>query len=232
MRAEQDRDAPRFEIQDQVADFARTGGIHPGCRLIQHKQPRLLHQRLRQTYALQHPFRVAAQPPVAGVLQAHQFQQFSRAIPELRAAQTADFSVEHEGLEAGEIFVKIGILGQKPHVLATVHHRAVAAENLRSPGSRRHEAQHNFHRGALSRAIRAQQSVHLARLHIQGKIFYRKHPFTPEGDRVYLCKIADGNCGGCHLLRGRFTDRGIQFVFPDHSQECVHFFHFARVGFQ
>ena len=98
MRAEQHGDAALFEIEDEVANLARAGGIDAGGRLIEHEQPRLLDHRLREADALEHPFRVAAEAPVRGIFQPDQLQQFLRALAQLRAAQAAQLAEEMQRL--------------------------------------------------------------------------------------------------------------------------------------
>ena len=78
MRAEQDGDAALFEIENQIANLARAGRIDAGGRFIEHQQPRLLHERLREPDALEHSFRIAADAPVRRVFEPDELQQFLR----------------------------------------------------------------------------------------------------------------------------------------------------------
>src|SRR5438309_1075271 len=98
MRAEQHGDTALFEIENEIANLARARGIDPGRRLIEHEQPRLLDHRLRKADALEHAFRVSADAAVRRVFEADEAQQFLRALPQLRAAQAAEFSVKVQGL--------------------------------------------------------------------------------------------------------------------------------------
>ncbi len=67
-----------FRVENQVANFARAGGIDARGRLVEHDQVRFLDERLRESDALEHALGITAQPPIARVLQADEIEQFVR----------------------------------------------------------------------------------------------------------------------------------------------------------
>ena len=72
-------DAAPFQIENQVANFARAGGIDARGRLVEHDQFGFLDERLREPDALQHSLGIAAEPAIARILQANEIEQFVRA---------------------------------------------------------------------------------------------------------------------------------------------------------
>ena len=95
--AQEHRDAALAELEDQIADLPRAHRIHPGGRFVENDQPRLLDERLRQADALEHAFRIAADPAVARAFEIDQCEQFVHPVLQRLAAQPAEFAVETQG---------------------------------------------------------------------------------------------------------------------------------------
>ncbi len=70
----------------------------------------MMNQRLRESDALQHPFRISAKPPVARFCQSDELEQFVRALFQCRASESAKSAKKMQRFLAGEIFIEIRVL--------------------------------------------------------------------------------------------------------------------------
>ncbi len=183
MRRKQHGDAAAFQIENQVANFARAGRIDPGSRFIQNEQGRFLDERLGKTDALEHSLGISAEPPLPGIGQADELEHFSDAISKAGAAQPAKFAVETQRLFAGEKFVEVGTLRQKSDRFAAGDLIAVPPEYLRAPACRRDEPENDFQRGALSGTVGPEQSIDLAGTDLEIQIPHRHDRAALKGDR-------------------------------------------------
>ncbi len=84
----------------KIANIARAGRVDAGGRFVEHDQLRIVQERLGEPDALQHAFRIAAQPPVARVAQTDEREQFVHLRAQERAVQAGEFSEKAEGLGA------------------------------------------------------------------------------------------------------------------------------------
>ena len=119
MRREQHRRPAMLQGENQISDFSRAGRVDASRRFVQHHQLWFLDQCLRQTDALQHAFGISAKAPIARLDQAHELEQLVRSCFQFRAAQSAKFPVEAQGLFAVKIFVEERILRHRHRLLFT-----------------------------------------------------------------------------------------------------------------
>ena len=108
-----------------------------------------MNQCLRKPDALQHPFRIRAQPAVARPVQPHKIEQFVDALLQWRACHSAQPSEETQGFLTGEIFVEIRVLGEKPYCFAAFDQATVPSKDFRSAARWRHQAKNDFQCGAF-----------------------------------------------------------------------------------
>ena len=155
---------------------------------------------------MEHPLGITAQSPVGRLLQPYEVEQFARPLSQRRTAQAAELAVKEERLLSGEVFVKIGILGQIAHLLAAFHQRRVAPEDLRLAARGRDEPEQDLHRRAFARAVGPQQPVDLPRLHGERQAIHGSEPFPLERDRVDFRQVMDRDGRVWH---GRKTGRNL-----------------------
>ena len=80
-----------FQIENEIADFARAGGIDAGGRFVEHDQLRLLNERLGQPDALQHSLGITAEPPIARLVRPTSSSSSSIASSIARRASRTSF---------------------------------------------------------------------------------------------------------------------------------------------
>ena len=85
VRVQENRDALGFEFVQDVADLFAADGIDAVARFVEHQQLRRMHQRLRQSDALQHAFGILAEPDRTPFVEAHFLHQFGNAGLALRS---------------------------------------------------------------------------------------------------------------------------------------------------
>ena len=66
----------RLEVEDEVADFARAGGIDAGGGFVEHEQARVVDEGLGQADALEHALGISCQAAVGGFFQSDHVEQF------------------------------------------------------------------------------------------------------------------------------------------------------------
>ena len=86
MTAENDGFAPAGHGQDQILDFPAADRVHPGGRLVQDDEVRVVDQRLGQTNAPLHAFGKLPHHARAHLAQADHFQKFFGALACARPA--------------------------------------------------------------------------------------------------------------------------------------------------
>jgi len=166
-------------VLDEPNGLAAHQRIHPGERLVEDQQFRIVDERLRQLDALPHALAVGADLLVRGV---HQIDALNRAFRRgIRVAVVEAVEAHQRGdpLEAGHALVKRVLLGTKPDPIVE---RRVSPDRLAQHANRalaRLElAGHQFHERRLARTVRPEQSSD-ARRNRDGHVVQAAHLPVP-----------------------------------------------------
>src|SRR5207237_7814798 len=81
-------------LQKKLANCTSSQWIQGRCGFVQNKQVRIIYQRLRQTDALQHATRKLTHISAGLVLQSHSFQDFARALFQIRPAHSIEGAIK------------------------------------------------------------------------------------------------------------------------------------------
>ena len=111
---------------------------------------------------MQHPLAVLAELAVRGVLQVDAPEQLFRARRDAPLRHAVQAPVESQHFAAAEPVVKPEVLGQEAHLRARAAMTERRAEQLAVAGGRLDQPQEHLERRGLARAVRPQESEHLA----------------------------------------------------------------------
>jgi hypothetical protein len=192
--AEKDGDAAFLESENKVANLAWAKGIDTGRGLVEDDEAGILNECLGESNALEHAFGVASQPSVASVLETHEIEKFFGAILECVFGHAAELAVEAKGFLSGEVFVKIGILGEEADILPGVDLAGVFAEDRAGAGGRLHEAEEGLHGGGLAGAIGADESIDFAGADAEGDFIHGANEAATHGGLEVLDELVDFDC--------------------------------------
>src|SRR5882762_76956 len=146
---------PRLQVEDDVAHLPPPDRIEPRHRLVQDDELRIVDQRLGQPDALQHPFRVETELPVAAVGEAHAFEEILDAPASRGRVQPEQPRVKVEELLPGEVVVQVRVLGQEADAPSGPDLRGVLAKQADDARIRKDQAQRQLDRGGLAGAVGA-----------------------------------------------------------------------------
>ena len=205
MGGEQHSDSTPSKIENQIANFARPCRVDTCGWFVQDDQPGIVNQRLREPDALQHPFRISAQPAFPRLRQSDKVEQFIYAIFQSSAFQPAKSSEKTQRFFPSEIFVKIRILRQKTDCFPAFNQTAIAAENFGAATRWRNKAKNNFESCALPGAIWTEQSVNFPGLHAKIEIAHCDNRLSMERNGKNFRQATNSNSGITH---GEFQNRG------------------------
>ncbi len=172
MRAEEDRLAPVARLPQQLADGDARQGIECRRRLVEHQQLRIVHQRLRQANALQHPARKLADVPVGITPQVHGVECETRALAQPRAPESVERAVKPHQPRRRPM-IERHVFGKEPDAPTRRGVAERAPKHL--PAARRgaRESHRNVDRGRLACAVRPEKAEHLAALHRERELVER-----------------------------------------------------------
>src|SRR5215469_1665052 len=115
-------------------------------------------QRLGESDALEHPFRVLAEPHRSPAIETDAFEQLGDQFFPLRAADAGERSVEVEHAFAGEIRRETVILRQVADGASRFWQAGILAEETRVAAGWVHGREQQLHERGLSGSIRAEQA--------------------------------------------------------------------------
>ena len=199
VRREENRAALPLQIQNDVADFAATDGIEPRCRLIQKNYLWIVQDRLRDSYALQHAFREAPQLNICSGAQPDALEKPRDALSPVSFGKAEETRGIIEQLARSQIIVEVRLLRQEAYLAVHLDVIDRASANPCGTARRKNQPHQELERGRLSRAVRPEESEHLALAHLERQPIQRSpRALAPEADRVVLGQPFDFNGRGAH----------------------------------
>ena len=140
-----------------------------------------MHQRLRQTDALQHPFRISPDAPLCRLRQPDPRDHLRHPGRQSRSAQAANPPVKRHQLPPAEKAIKVRRFGQIAHRHPRFHPITRHAKNPARSGRWRQQTQNDLDGRALARAIGPEQAEHFTPADAQAQVIHRpqSHPAQP-----------------------------------------------------
>ncbi len=175
MRRENDRLVFPHAL-DEVAHFVLLVGIEPVGRLVHDQDVRVVDQRLREAGAVLVALGKRVDALVEHALEKTQFDRavdrlFPRRAPETpQLGREVEESVDRHLGVSGRVFRQIA--DQAPGRQRVLQH--VVPADRDSAGSRRNESGHHAHGGGFARAVRPQETQHLAALDRERDVVHRE----------------------------------------------------------
>ena len=190
MRAQEDRLSRLAGAQQDFPHLHAAQRVQRRSRLIQHQQFRIVHQRLRQSDALQH-----APGKFSRIASGHSFQiqlpeHLRRALPQPRIAQAVQRAVKthqpgRRSMVQGDVF------GQKSYAPPRRRVTEAMAQHFTLAAGGEHESQRDVNGRGFARAVRAEKTEDLSPLHPQGKAAQRGDPLAAEEAAVMLGDVVE-----------------------------------------
>ena len=166
------------QAADQHFQLALVDRVEAGKRLVQHHQPRLVHQRAEQLHGLRHALGQLADLPVGGMAEAVLFQQFAPALAPFGQRQAAQRAHEGDRLIRLHRRIQAALLGQIADQPGDIV-RPVMPEHAAHALVGIDDAQQHPQRGGLARAVGAENAVDRAFGHGQVDPVDRQRPVEP-----------------------------------------------------
>ena len=198
VRADHDRDAELgADPVDQRQHRVPAGRVEPVGRLVEQQQVRVVHQRLGQLDPLLHAGRVAADLPVALLVEADVAQRLGGALAGGRPRQPAHPGHVGDELGGGQVGRQAVVLGHVADPGADLPRRRPSGRG-RAPGPGRsvggEQPEQDLDQGGLAGAVRADQPDD-AGLHVDGELGQRGHPRVPLGERLVAISVTGSTYG-------------------------------------
>ena len=201
MGSQQDGLATCLQLQDQIADLARPGGVDPCGGLIEDQQAWIVNQGLGEANALEHPLGVSPDATACGVPETDEIQQFPDALLQLEPAKPAEFSIKRQRLRSREELVEVGVFGKESDPFATGDGGAWQAKDLGASRAGRNQSQEDLERGALARTVRAEKAKDLPFGNVERQVVQCNDAPTLQGHGKELFQMPDPHGGGdAHLF--------------------------------
>ena len=160
--------APLFlQLQDDVAHFTPSHGVEAGHRLVENHHLRIVQDRLRDSHALQHPFRKFSQLHVARRSQTHALEIFPHALAAFARAVVRKSRVIIEQFARRQVVVEVRLLGQIADLAVHLDVVDRPAANARRAAGRENQPHQQLHRGRFPRAIRPEEAENFSVFHLQ-----------------------------------------------------------------
>ena len=176
-----------LERTQDVFHFRACARIHPGSRLVEDEQLRVVNERPRETEPLLHSAREHVHIAVPLFAQVHQFQQVVDHVHPFSMAKAVAAGIEVKVFPCLQPVVHAEkvrhVAHQAVHLLRVVHH-IHTVERGRAGGGLEQRGK-DAHRRRLSRAVRADEAVQLAVA--DGHIEMIKRGKRAVGARQFVC---------------------------------------------
>ncbi len=188
MRAEEYGLARLPRPQQKLAHADAPQRIERGCGLVEDEQFRIVHQRLRQTYALQHAAGKLAGVATGDLRQFKFVEHFCCPLPKQRIFHAVQRAVESDQL-GRRAMVESDVLRQKADAATGGRVSKFVSQHCAMPAAGKHQANRQVHGRGLACAVGPEKAEDLAGFHAQREITQRGDPLAPEKAAVLLADV-------------------------------------------
>ena len=212
MTAENHRFASAGQCEDEILHLATANRVQPRRRFIEDDEIRIVDERLRQPDAALHALGEFADRARARLRQSHHVQQLLRALLSFAGREVKEMPEEIQRLVRVEEAIQIRFLRQITDARLGGDVARRLAEDLNVAARGIEQAQEQLHRRGFPRAIRPEQSEHLALAHLEIHAIDRARLGPPPEILEDLGQAADGDDGFAGL---RIADCGLRIGVSD-----------------
>jgi len=169
MRVEENCGAALAFVANDVANEVAAHGIEAGSGFIEEDKIGFVKESLRETEALHHAFRKAAQATIAMRGQTDKIKIGGDAVAELGGSEPGETTVESEKLGRREPIVKTKIFGKEANLASDFDVSEGMAENLRLTTGGFDEAEEHFDGSAFASSVGTEEAEYFAAANLEGE---------------------------------------------------------------
>jgi len=174
--------------QQDFAHAHTSQRIESGSWLVKDEQFRIVHQGLRQSYALEHPARKLAGVTISDVRKFKFLQHLRGALAELRITHAVQRAIEADQLGRGTM-IESHVFRQEPDAAPGGCVSKYVSQHFTPAAAGKHESYGQMHGRGFTRAVRPEKAEDFAAFHAQREIAQRRYPLAAEESAVLLADI-------------------------------------------
>lgn len=179
VRIEEDGLTLVLELDNEIFYHFSSKRIEPAHWFVQEYHFRIVDDRLRESDALEHSFRIFRQSGVARVSQSDFFEQFVNPLLENVLSDIEEFSVESEKFPARQVFVQVRVFRHETDAASCFLVEFGAPEYGYAAGGGLDKGEDALHRGSLSCPVRSEKTKRAP--HFYGESYVRENGFFVDG---------------------------------------------------
>ena len=176
---------------DHPTDRGGADGVDAGGGLVEDDEFRIVHDRLSEADALQHPFGVGADRSVSRLGHRRQAERVFDGRSHVGGRHAAELSAIADEFAAGQELMEIGRLREEAGAATRFRRGRGAAQDAHLAGGGGHQPEDDLQGGALAATVRPEQAVDLATRNLQGEIVDGTQLQAAEADPEILRQMAD-----------------------------------------